>query len=269
MTETWGQGANASSRLQPWRGLQGMILDKILSDRKREDVLNVLHSVHPTHKQRLWLVGFLDYVGYNLREILGIIASENCWKGYDREKTAYQASSVITGKRKTHRDLKQKPALTIDDLIKTFMSNTKPTGRMVIPSTMLWAAVYYYLEGFIPLPKVRDAKRPMFNWKQYQEKPPTLEEIMSWDWSNGLCLLATDKYSFMDIDTSGYEQVLKEYHIEFTPRGGLHAFGMGTVKSVNVENVGELKGKGTLIIAYPTKGYRVKEMTGRGFKDVV
>lgn len=244
-----------------------MILDNILSDRKREDVLNVLHSVHPTHKQRLWLVGFLDYVGYNLREILGIIASENRWKGYDKDKTAYQASSVITGKRKTSRDQKQKTALTIDDLIETFMTNTKPTGRMNVPSNALWAAVYYYLEGYIPLPKDKDAKRPMFNWKQYQEKPPTLEELISWDWSNGLCLLANDKFSFIDIDTSGYEQVLKDYHVEFTPRGGLHAFGLGTVKSVNVENVGELKGKGTLIVAYPTTGYRVSEITARGVSN--
>jgi hypothetical protein len=85
-----------------------MILDKILSDRKREDVLNVLHSIHPMHKQRLWLVGFLDYVGYTLPEILRIIDSENRWKGYDRDKTAYQASSVIAGKRNTRGDRKQK-----------------------------------------------------------------------------------------------------------------------------------------------------------------
>ncbi|VVB87832.1 Uncharacterised protein [uncultured archaeon] len=109
----------------------------------------------------------------------------------------------------------------------------------------------------------------MFKWKQYQEKPTALEEIMSWDWSNGLCLLANDKFSFIDIDTSAYEQVLKDYHVEFTPMGGLHAFGLGAVKSVNVENVGELKGKGTLIVAYPTKGYRVYEITGRGLKDVM
>jgi hypothetical protein len=191
---------------------------------------------------------------------MGIISSEKRWKGYDGEKTAYQASSLITGKRKTRRDRKQKPALTIDDLIKTFMSNTKPTGRMVIPSTALWAAVYYYLEGYIPLPKDRDAKRPMFYWKQYQEKPPTLEEIISWDWSNGLCLLANDKFSFMDIDTSGYEQVLKDYHVETTPRGGLHAFGKGMLRNLNVEGAGELKGKGTLIVAYPTEGYALRSV---------
>lgn len=237
-----------------------MLLDKIISNRKREDVLDVLHAVHPSHKQRLWLVGFLDYVGYSLPEILRIIASENRWKGYDREKTAYQASSVIKGKRKIRRDQRAKPALTIDDLIRTFMNNTKPTCRMIVPTTTLWAAVYYYLEGFIPLPKDKDAKRPMFSWKQYREKPPTLEEIMSWDWSNGLCLLANDKYSFIDIDVSGYEQIFKDYHVETTPRGGLHAFGVGMVKSVNVENVGELKGKGTLIVAYPTTGYRVSEI---------
>ncbi|WAM22728.1 MAG: hypothetical protein OI715_01120 (plasmid) [Candidatus Methanoperedens sp.] len=234
------------------------MLDKIISERKREDILRVLHAVHPSHKQRLWLVGFLDYVGYNLPDILGIIASENRWKGYDRDKTAYQASSVITGKSKTHSSRKQKEPITIDDLIGIFKRNTSPTGRMTIPSTILWAAVYYYLEGYIPLPKDRDAKRPGFNWKRYQEKPPTLEEILSWDWSNGLCLLANDKYSFIDIDTRGYEQVFKDYHVEFTPRGGLHAFGVGKVKSVNVENVGELKGKGTLIVAYPTQGYKLK-----------
>ncbi|CAG0971221.1 hypothetical protein METP1_01253 [Methanosarcinales archaeon] len=238
------------------------MLEKILSDRKRDGVLNVLHSVHPTHNQRLWLVGFLDYVGYDLPEILGIIASENRWKGYDRDKTAYQASSVITGKRKRRCDRKQKEPITIDDLIRIFKSNASPTSKMTIPSTTLWAAVYYYLEGYIPLPKDPAAKRPLFNWKQYQDKPPTLEQIMSWDWSNGLCLLANDKYSFIDIDTSGYEQALKDYHMETTPRGGLHAFGKGVINSLNVENIGELKGKGTLIVAYPTKGYRVKEMTG-------
>ncbi|MGB8216301.1 MAG: hypothetical protein WCE94_03275 [Candidatus Methanoperedens sp.] len=246
-----------------------MILDKILSERKREEVLHVLNAIHPSHKQRLWLVGFLDYVGYNLPEILQIISSENRWKGYDKEKTAYQASTVITGKRKTRRYRKQKETLTIEDLINTFMSNTKPTGKMVIPSTTLWAAVYYYLEGYIPLPKDRDAKRPMFNWKQYQEKPPTLEEIMSWDWSNGLCLLANDKFSFIDIDISGYEQALKDYHVEFTPRGGLHAFGIGALKSISVENVGEIRGKGTLIVAYPTKGYKVNNETTGGVLNVV
>jgi hypothetical protein len=203
-------------------------------------------------------VGFLDYVGYTLPEILGIIDSENRWKGYDRDKTAYQASSVIMGKRKMHCDRKQKEPITIDDLIRTFKRNTCPTSRLTVPSTVLWAAVYYYLEGYTPLPKDSHAKRPLFNWKQYQEKPPILEEIMSWDWSNGLCLLANDNYSFIDIDISGYEQALKDYHVETTPRGGLHAFGKGKVRSVDVKGVGELKGKGTLIVAYPTKGYRLR-----------
>jgi hypothetical protein len=236
-----------------------MILDKVISNSKREDVSSILHSVHPSHKQRLWLVGFLNYVGYSLSEILGIIDSENRWKGYDKDKTAYQASTVVTGNRKAPGEKKKKEPITIGDLIKMFKCNTTPTGKLNVPSASLWAAVYYYLEGFLPLPKDKETKRPAFSWKQYLKKPPTLEEIMSWDWSNGICLLANDNFSFIDIDVKGHEKELQDYHMEQTPRGGLHAFGKGKISSTNVENIGELKGKGTLIVAYPTKGYTVME----------
>jgi hypothetical protein len=235
-------------------------LGKVISINKRKEILSILHNIHPGHNKRLWLVGFLEYVGYSKHEICRIISSENRWKGYDKDITEEQVVSVISRKerkRGTHNKKKVEP-LTIEDLIRIFKSKTLPVGNMRIPSTTTRAAIFYYLEGYTPLPKDPEAKRPSGAWKIYQEKRPTIEEILSWDWSNGICLLADDKFSFLDIDTRGYEKEFPDSHKEVTPRGGLHVFGKGATNSVNVEGIGEIKGKGTLIVAYPTKGYAIR-----------
>jgi len=233
-------------------------LSKVISLNKREEILSILHKTHPAHNQRLWVVGFLDYVGYSQPEINKIISSENRWKGYDEIKTYGQIESVVMRKEKHHGTRKKKPEpLTTEDLIRIFKSKTLPVSNMRIPCTTTWAAIYYYLEGYTPLPKDPEAKRPSGSWKIYQEKRPSIEQVLSWDWSHGVCLLADDKFSFLDIDTSGYEKEFPDSHKEITPRGGLHIFGKGATNSINVEDVGEIKGKGTLIVAYPTKGYRI------------
>lgn len=233
-------------------------LSKVISINKRKEILSILHNTHPGHNRRLWLVGFLDYVGYSKSEICGIIYSGNRWKGYDKSTTESQVVSVIMRKERKHSTRKKKvKTMTVHDLIRIFKNHTLPVGNMRVPCTTTWAAIYYYLEGYTPLPKDPKEKRPLFNWKDYQEKRPTIEEVLSWDWSNGICLLADDRFSFLDIDTSGYEKEFMDYHIEITPRGGLHIFGKGATNSINVEGVGELKGKGTLIVAYPTKGYAI------------
>ncbi len=233
-------------------------LSKIISLKKREEILSILHKTHPAHNQRLWLVGFLDYVGYSQNEICSIISRENRWNGYDKTKTEGQVGSVVMRKERHHgtHKKKEKP-LTIEDLIRIFKSKTLPVNTMTVPCTTTWAAIYYYLEGYTPLPKDPEAKRPSGSWKVYQERRPTIEEVLSWDWSNGICLLADDNFSFLDIDTSGYEKEFPDNHKEMTPRGGLHIFGKGITRSINVEDIGEIKGKGTLIVAYPTKDYLI------------
>lgn len=236
-------------------------LSRVISSRKRQELLDVLHKPHPSHNQRLWLVGFLRYVGYSESEIRGIIHSENRWRNYVKQQTAVQVHSVTTRRpRAGHRGgtpPKMKNELTIYDLIEIFKKNTRPFGKLSVPSDIKDAALFYHSLGITPLPKHAVKKRPSIIWMQYQTRTPTFREITSWDWSNGICLLASDQYCFLDIDSGGHESAFDNWHLELTPRGGLHVFGKGNLQSLNIDDVGEIKGKGTLIVAYPTPGYKL------------
>lgn len=70
-------------------------LSRVRADEKRIDILNILHSEHPDHYERLWLVGFMRFVGYDELEILDIIQKGNSWSNYDPKMTQRQVSSVF------------------------------------------------------------------------------------------------------------------------------------------------------------------------------
>ncbi len=234
-------------------------LDKVISSRKRQELLDILHAFRPSHDKRLWLVGFLDYVGYSFYEICGIISSENRWGDYDKDRTAGQVLSVVARRRHASRGTPRGRlfCLTISGLIDEFTRSTEPVLRLKVPSDIRQAALFYYRLGFTPVPKHKTEKRPMIYWEQYQDVRPAIEQVMSWDWSNGICLLANDEYSFLDIDRGGYASIFNGRHLEITPRGGAHVFGRGVIRNYDEQGIGELKGKGTLIVAYPTPGYEL------------
>lgn len=70
-------------------------LSKVISEDKRTELFNILHSNHPDHYSRLWLVGFLRYVGYTLEQICSIIESESSWEDYDSKATWLHVNSVF------------------------------------------------------------------------------------------------------------------------------------------------------------------------------
>jgi hypothetical protein len=70
-------------------------LNKVSSDKKALEVAAILDTCHPTHSERLWLCGFLKYVGYSMDEVTGII-SEHCqWSDYSECTTAYQVGTIF------------------------------------------------------------------------------------------------------------------------------------------------------------------------------
>jgi len=70
-------------------------LDKIYSIKKQLQVHDILMHFGPTHEERLWMVGFLKYVGYTQREVIGIIHQHCLWQDYDPGITAYQVATVF------------------------------------------------------------------------------------------------------------------------------------------------------------------------------
>lgn len=82
-----------------------MDLDKVRADEKRQDILNILHSENPDHYSRLWMVGFLRFVGYGEDEVLDIIDKGNNWKGYDKRVTQRHVSSVF--RKNAKRDIQE------------------------------------------------------------------------------------------------------------------------------------------------------------------
>lgn len=70
-------------------------LNKVKSDKKTLEVAAILDPPHPTHAQRLWLVGFLKFCGYSMVEVLDIIREHAQWSDYDERTTAQQVASVF------------------------------------------------------------------------------------------------------------------------------------------------------------------------------
>lgn len=73
-------------------------LSKVRSEEKRTELFNVLHGEDPDHYSRLWMVGFLKYVGYSLDEICDIIKIECCWSDFDESMTFCQVRSLFKGR---------------------------------------------------------------------------------------------------------------------------------------------------------------------------
>lgn len=83
-------------------------LNKVNSDWKAIECANILEACHPTHAERLWLVGFLKFAGYSMIEILDIIYGHNHWVDYDERTTGYQVASVFH-QRPQHTQNHSKP----------------------------------------------------------------------------------------------------------------------------------------------------------------
>lgn len=87
-------------------------LHKIQSIKKQLEIFDILQAIRPTHNERLFLSGFLKYVGYSCKETIKII-DEHCeWSDYNQDFTAYQVAKVYkqphrtgntTGKRRVRK----------------------------------------------------------------------------------------------------------------------------------------------------------------------
>lgn len=72
-----------------------LFLNKVNSDKKAIECANIFEASHPTHSERLWLVGFLKFCGYDMSEVLDIIREQCLWADYDERITSYQVSTVF------------------------------------------------------------------------------------------------------------------------------------------------------------------------------
>jgi hypothetical protein len=87
--------------------IKAPFLDRIYSTKKQTEIFGILQAIHPTHSERLWLSGFLKYVGYSYEEAFSII-SEHCdWEDYSPAITAYQLASVYKQSHSTHNTTSQ------------------------------------------------------------------------------------------------------------------------------------------------------------------
>ncbi|MCW3140639.1 MAG: hypothetical protein N2V72_00445 [Methanophagales archaeon] len=71
---------------------------KIMPEKRYNEVLNILQKEEPTHYERLWLVGYLKWLGFNADEVMDIIDNHNNWLDYKRNITWYQICSVFKTK---------------------------------------------------------------------------------------------------------------------------------------------------------------------------
>ena len=70
-------------------------LHKIHSPTKRAQVVDILKAIHPCHSERLWVTGFLKFVGYSIDEVLEIFDKFAEWSDYSQATTQYQVSTIF------------------------------------------------------------------------------------------------------------------------------------------------------------------------------
>lgn len=242
---------------------------------------------------RLWMVGFMNYVGYSEDTILNIIKNYNKWEDYKEEETKRQIhwllnrihrvacnldqsnkrNNTVFTKIKENKeeceicDVAESKNVKSDDIINLFFNTCKPI-KLNPPYDINKAVVYYHNLGFHMIPKIRDEKRPSIKWKIYQDNQPPFYIVKRWNFSNGIILLGTKKHSFLDIDIISNmhdkglqnfdESCLKGWYYERTQNGGYHIFGSGFfpkgMKGL-VNDAVQIKHLGGYIVAYPTLGY--------------
>jgi hypothetical protein len=214
---------------------------------------------------RMWLVGFLNHIGYSEDSILNIIKCYNRWKDYKEEETTRQVHWLVNRKHLPISNTEQSDMrccvvftqanginkqldnfngdnntesneVKSDDIIDLFFNICKPV-HINPPRNINDAIIYYHSRGFHMIPKIRDEKRPAIKWKIYQENQPSLYIVKRWNFNNGIILLGTRIHSFLDIDIrsdshdEGLENFdesrLKGWYYERTQNGGYHIFGSG------------------------------------------
>jgi hypothetical protein len=72
-----------------------VMITRVYSEKKRNDLYRILHASSPRHNERLWLAGFLKYAGYRMDEVEDIIGRENHWSNYNPKRTREQLRSVF------------------------------------------------------------------------------------------------------------------------------------------------------------------------------
>lgn len=274
-------------------------LIKVRYQTKKDRIRSILENPKPVtlnddsiKNGRLWLVGFLSYIGYSESIILDMIKTYNKWEDYKEEETTRQVHWLVnrhrtinkTEQSKTHNcnvftqviedtefcdthNLAESNDIKSEDIIDLFFDTCKPI-RLNPPYDINKAVVYYHNIGFHMIPKIRGEKRPAVKWKVYQENQPPLYIVKRWNFSNGIILLGTRTHSFLDIDIRSNEHdkglenfdesLLKGWYYERTKNGGYHIFGSGFfpkgMKGLVNEAV-QIKHLGGYIVTYPTPGY--------------
>jgi hypothetical protein len=88
-----------------------LFLNKIWSDKKAIECAAILDAGHPTHAQRLWLVGFLKFAGYSMADVLDLIREHCEWRDYNEPSTS-QSCFVKRAEAMSSRILKDSYVLT-------------------------------------------------------------------------------------------------------------------------------------------------------------
>ena len=70
-------------------------LNKVNSDKKALECAAILEASHPTHSERLWLVGFLKFCSYDMSEVQDVIREHCQWADYNERVTAYQVGTIF------------------------------------------------------------------------------------------------------------------------------------------------------------------------------
>lgn len=130
----------------------------------------------------------------------------------------------------------------------------------------LAAALDYLARGWQPLPIVPRKKKPLIDWKEFQYRLPTADEVRGWwerwpDAGVGLVTGALSGFVVIDIDSEAAAQAFKELvgdvvTLTSVTARGRHLFfkhaGFPVGNRVRILDAMDVRGDGGLVVAAPT-----------------
>jgi hypothetical protein len=83
------QQFNPAFRLCQRDGIKTMTEDRL------NEIKSILQKGEATHNERIWLCGYLHWIGFSAEEVMDIIDKNNQWYDFDSGMTWYQICSIF------------------------------------------------------------------------------------------------------------------------------------------------------------------------------
>ena len=87
---------------------------KTMTDDRYTEITSILHKCEATHNERIFLTGYLKWIGFTAEEVMQIIDKNNQWHNYNAGLSWYQICSIYKVKAHLPRGTRRRRARKVE-----------------------------------------------------------------------------------------------------------------------------------------------------------